>query len=462
MSKKEIFNNKFREYVKEKITPGENDRNFVSQIYKFFGELLGQDKTLQIGSYKRFTAIRPLHDLDILYILGCWDENNHNPELLLKKLIDKIYKGCIDKKELIDKIYKEYKNTTKYKVNILKQTHSVTVEFTGSEDKEIFAIDVVPAYSFSKNEFKQETYKIPEIIKKKHEQKIKDLHPSSKKMGWIHTDPRSYIKIAEELNQSNRDFRKTVKFIKAWKNVCKENDKNKNFKLKSFHIEQVITKYFNENKKLEIFDSIFKFFCEIPKIIEKPQIKDKADNKKYIDEYLNGLTKEQKSKIIQARDAFLIRLEHFFDKYCVESLIKANFYKRNNSEKYLFDFNIPVLIEDNNHQFKIDGHLTKKDGFREGKVSEFLQKGNDIPKKREIQFYIKKDIEIKYNYTMWKVQNDKSSPEVTVDQKRGEITKDQTCNNPENTAYSGKHYVECYAISNNICIARDKLSVPIK
>jgi hypothetical protein len=43
----------------------------------------------------------------------------------------------------------------------------------------------------------------------------------------------------------NNDFRRVVKFIKAWKNSHKE--KKEEFKLKSFHIEQVIIQYYQEN-----------------------------------------------------------------------------------------------------------------------------------------------------------------------------------------------------------------------
>lgn len=67
---KSKFNSKFRQYVQDNISIVEKDRKFVSAVYKSFQDVLGGNNTLQIGSYPRFTAIRPLHDLDILYILG--------------------------------------------------------------------------------------------------------------------------------------------------------------------------------------------------------------------------------------------------------------------------------------------------------------------------------------------------------------------------------------------------------
>ncbi|MCK5460921.1 hypothetical protein KAI58_02960 [Candidatus Gracilibacteria bacterium] len=444
---KDKFNSKFRTYVREKVSPtncydkkcGKCDKCFVTAIYDSFKTVLNQN-CIQIGSYPRFTAIRPLHDLDILYILGDWEEQNHNPQMLLE--------------ELLKEIKSNYVNPTEYKTEISLQTHSVTVVFKDNNDEEIFSVDIVPAYIFSTNEFQQDTYKVPEVLRQKHGGKrqefYKKLSEEHKEMNWIHTDPRGYIKVAKQVNQSNDDFRKTVKFIKAWKNSCKE--KYDDFKLKSFHIEQVITKYFQNKNDLEIFDSIFKFFVDIPEIIQSPKIKDRANTEKYIDEYLNNLTEDQKNKIIQARDCFLRKLENFSKDDLVENLIEACFYKRvSSSEQFLFDFKIPVLI-DVQYDFKIDGFIQKKEGFRDGWISKILWK---IEFKRNIKFEIVSD-KPKVDLFKWKVKNDNSSMSP-----RGEITDNQTKNNPESTEFKGNHYVECYAILNNVCVIKAKQNVKL-
>ena len=139
--------------------------------------------------------------------------------------------------------------------------------------KEIFSVDIVPSYIFYKNSFGDDMYKVPEVLRKRHGKERIELYENykenSSEMKWIKTDPRGYITVARNTNDKNKDFRKTVKFVKAWKNSCKE--KNDDFKLKSFHIEQIITKYFEED--ICIFDAIFKFFYELPKIISKPTLK---------------------------------------------------------------------------------------------------------------------------------------------------------------------------------------------
>ena len=62
---------------------------------------------------------------------------------------------------------------------------------------------------------------------------------------------------------------------------------------------------------------------------------------------------------------------------------------------------------------------------------------------------------------MWKVRNFGSEAE-NLGQLRGEIVADEgNRKKKEETRYSGEHFVECYVIKNGICVARDKIMVPI-
>ena len=444
--KKETFNNKLREYVRSTLSPtncgsqcGNCDKCFVTRIYASFKDVLGNNRCIQIGSYPRFTAIRPLHDLDILYVLGSWNEQYHNPEEALK--------------ELLEKIKREYVNPTNYVCKASLQTHSITVTFENRAGETVFSVDIVPAYAFRRNEFGDDTYKVPEILEIKRGEGRRDfyhrLYSQRGQMGWIHTDPRGYIEAAKLINQRNPDFRKTVKLVKAWKNSCKERDGN--FALKSFHIEQVITRYFQDDGAIDIFDSVFKFFVNIPEIIRAPQIRDRANSNKYTDEYLNKLNGAQKSKIIQARDGFLKKLEEFSEHSSVGKLVEAYFYQRVcQEEEFLFDRGTPILTDDD-LGFRIDGWIVSKPGYRDGWLS---QVNNRIAKDRKIRFQIRNNVS--NSYTMWKVRNSNNSP-----QPRGEITKHQTLRNPETTQYDGTHYVECYAILNGVCVAKSRQNVVI-
>lgn len=440
MKKTELCS-KFREYVRKNLSPTKDEQGFVSKIYSSFERIAG-NHLLQIGSYPRYTAIRPLHDLDILWILGEWNPDLHDPKEALEALKTKMEN--------------EYENPSKNRVEISLQTHSITVSYLNKNNDEVFAVDVIPAYSLDKNEFGDDMYMVPELLKQGHEkwqQFYGEFQEDNKKMGWIPSDPMGYIEITKTVNQKNSDFRKTVKFVKAWKNALKEKDET--LKLKSFHIEQVITQYFQDNKKeMEIFDAIFKFFCEIPTIIEIPQIPDRADKSVMIDQYVADLTKDQKDKIKQARNCFLIKLEELEEFSSIAKLVEVCFYERNDpSEQYLFDFQIPVLIN-TGKKLVIDGCVKEKNGFREYKYRINTGWGK-INANNYIRFEIVNPVSTA-EYYLWKVKNDNN-----CDEPRGEITKNQTRKHPEYTKYPGEHFVECFAIVNKVCVAKARQDVII-
>lgn len=440
--KKNEFITLFRNYTKNNLSPTKEERDLISKIYEAFQSILNQS-CLLIGSYARFTAIRPLHDLDILYIAGQFNPDNIKPQVILDEL-----KNITETK---------FKNPTKYQIYIPPvQSHSITVLFL-ENGEEKFSVDIVPAFiSGLKNEFDDDIYYVPEIVNLgQYKRKLlynKFAENNKNELDWwIKSDPRGYIKLATNLNEQNSDFRKTIKLIKRWKHNCK--GKCEDFKLKSFHVEQIITSIHQQNPTLEMFGVIFKFFNDIPQNISNPKIRDKADSNKFIDDYLGTLTIKQKEAIIHARDHFLILLENFNSNQSTSDLLKADFYKRVcKEEQYLFDFGIQTLLEDG-CGFIINGLVEKKPGFRSYWLSE---KRGTVEINRKIEFKIQKNNTSAKGYK-WKVKNDNSSP-----QPRGEITDNQTKNNPEATLYTGNHYVECYAIQNNICIAKSKQDVIIK
>ena len=394
----------------------------------------------------RFTAIRPVHDLDILYILGKWDENSHDPSTTLR--------------QLDAKIKQDYENPTNYEIKSSLQTHSVTVSYI-EKTRRYFQL-ILSLLIFFKNEFDQDTYKVPEIVKERHGRSrieyYQRIYTERKEMGWISSDPRGYIKIAANTDQlTNGEFRKTVKIIKKWRSNLEEADNN--LKLKSFHLEQVVTKFFLDNRWLEIFDAIFKFFTELPEMIAQPnQIKDRANYNKFIDDYLADFSEEEKEKIKCARDGFLTKLEKFKESDSIETLLKILFYQRKPSEVFLFDSGIKILIDDT-LVFKIDGFVKPLVGFSSGWLTKTpqLQKGltRGQGRARKIEFSIRNNNTRATEYR-WKVRNSNLCSEP-----RGEITLNQTKNNPESTAYAGNHYVECYAIIDDICVARSRVNVNI-
>jgi hypothetical protein len=438
---KDKFNSKLREYAKT-LSPKSHEQDLIGKVYQSFNDLFGVNNCVQIGSYPRFTSITPIHDLDILYILGSWDENNHTPSATLQNLFNEINSNHV--------------NPTSYTKKVFLQTHSVTVEFWQSANM-ILSVDIVPAYSYGKNKYSQDTYKVPEVIKERNHTKRNTLTwDASNSHSWINSDPRGYIKVATEIGV-NSDFRKTVKFVKRWKNnLC---DKDQNLKIKSFHLEQVVTQIFKQNPNIDIFDAIFSFFTSLPTVINTPnQIQDRANSGKFIDDYLAKFTPEQKEKIKYACDGCLIKLENLRDSDSIDNLMVISLYKRFDSEEFLFDKGIPVLT-DPTLTFKADGFVKPLDGYTSGYISQSTHLQNGLTrgqnKARKIQFSVQSN-NTGASSTWWKVRNQNG-----CGQERGELTQNQTKNALESTEYLGDHYAECFAISNNVCIAKFRVNIKV-
>lgn len=294
----ETVNQALRKYVQTNLTPTVEERSLISEIYEAVCSVLSSGKCLQIGSYPRYTAIRPPHDLDILFILGKWDKTEPKPFDALSKL-----KGRLEK---------ELAPPQGFSYSVELQTHSITIKFIRNSE-EVFAVDIVPALiTEAKNEFGDDIYLVPEILRlghKRREAKYKRVQENIDRIDWILTDPRGYISVASALNKLNDDFRKSVKIPKKWKCVSKE--RNDDFKLKSFHIEQIITLYFRKDSSLTISEAVTKFFEELPTWLEKSQIPDRADSSKNIDAYVDELTLAEKSIILKSRDEFLEKLKGY-------------------------------------------------------------------------------------------------------------------------------------------------------
>lgn len=437
--KRSEINAEFRDYVKDELKLLDSEVKLVSKVYESLRDILGENFCLQIGSYARGTAISPIKDLDILYILGEWNENDHAPSEALNRL-----------HQLLDS---EYKNPTDYKYNISPQTHSITIEFE-SKGEVVFSVDVVPAYIDGENEFSQDKYRVPEIQGKNKTARRKiyeSIELGEKEMGWKKSDPRGYAKVCQEADETNPDYRPAIKLIKAWNQKCKKVEEE-TYKLKSFHIEQIVNEIFNNNEDIDIYGIIFDFMKNLKYTLKEPKYPDRADSTVFVDEYVTKPDFDLEI-IINARDAFMMKLENVDTLDSVGELFEEPlFYKRPISESFLFDYNIPVFLVDN--ALEIQAFLEKpRNGFSRpytfplGLLKEPLKTSEDI------MFLSKYDGVV--DLYKWKVKNDYGA------EPRGEITDHHTKNMEETTRYLGNHYVECYAIKEGFCISKKRLYVRV-
>lgn len=295
MSDNEI-NNIIKRYVRNTLSPTKDEQSYVSNKYDTLKQILGQS-CFRAGSFARYTAVRPLHDLDVIWITDDQAVMD-DPETALR--------------QLASHLQTEYDKLDGIKPKITTQTHSVTLLFEDTEDEDGFSIDIVPAtHSLDptlKNEFEDPILIVPEIIKLNHTNRSSfyaNRQPGSD-VGWIYTDPKGYISLATNLDKdTNGDYRKAAKFIKAWRSGLKRVIGD-DWKLKSFHVEQICAEEYGADTDMNVLETIRSVFSAMPNYIkDAPSIEDRAytqlEEDKYIDEYLvdsNKVNEEDKAVIL--------------------------------------------------------------------------------------------------------------------------------------------------------------------
>lgn len=284
-------NDRIATYSREHLSPTKGQRSKVSTRYE---ELKGFLKAscFQSGSYARFTAVRPPKDLDVIWV--CADERiTREPRPILDTLATTLIEA--------------YRRNSSERVKFEVQDHSITIIFV--DDPDDFSIDVVPAAETSrKNEFGDPIYCVPEIQKLSHIQRKSFTGPAS----WIYSDPKGYIVEAQQLeDQTDGRFRKCAKVVKAWRQKHKK-ELGDQFKLKSFHVEQLVTRHLRPRQSDTILQVLRAVFGGLNRAIEAPTIPDRANPQAFIDQYVADLTLPEKAKILNLqKEAFsiVIRLE---------------------------------------------------------------------------------------------------------------------------------------------------------
>lgn len=147
----------------------------------------------------------------------------------------------------------------------------------------------------------------------------------------------------------------------------------------------------------------------------------------------------------------------FWDKLYSEEEQKVNDSSKveNYREQYIEEL-FPVLLK---YPLEIDASI-EISGFRPSTLSNILKKRHFIPKNKEIKFFIQSIAVPKPYDIYWKVRN--VGPKAYErNQIRGQIFKTNNNTQTETSDFRGKHFVECYIVKDGVCIARDRIYVPI-
>ena len=270
------------DYIRHNLSPTRQERDNVSENYQELQSIL-EGRAFQNGSYARSTSMTPVNDLDVFYVL---------PESIYKTITEvTIDPDKLDISNILEDLAKALRRAYSDNANIKVQPHSVGIYFGTKED---FSIDVVPAIPAN-----DDMYWVPETAHLSV-QKRRQIYESFPHLTWIKSDPKGYIQQAKKLDEKSMGrFRKAVKFVKKWKAGCKKIDKN--FPLKSFHLELIVTELFKENPMITCFTSLDCFFEQLDQNIVKPKLPDRADSLRYIDGYLSELTEADKESVYRCQ-----------------------------------------------------------------------------------------------------------------------------------------------------------------
>lgn len=388
-------------------------------------EYNGTSKLL-IGSYGKQTHIRPARDIDVIFIMPSekfeqYDDNQSNGQSQLLQNIKKI-------------LEERYPDTP-----IKVSGKVVVLEFSDTKHN----VELLPAWEKEDNTF---------------------IIPNSENQGyWENWNPRSEIQKIKDSDSRTKKTKSLIRMVKKWSENCTT-------KLKSYQIENGAMNFFLNNEFLDKTYSVLvrDFFDYFLQSIDDENLQS------HLNTALNRASKacefEEKDNFEKAVEEWRKIFGNDFPATPRKSLDIAGSIanKITNSEKFYISANEEFLDTTYGikfainpaYQLKLDARITQK-GFRPALLSHFLQRNFPLIKKKSLIFLIvKKNVPLPYSI-MWKVKNFGDEAENANDL-RGEITYDKGFSTKkEDTKYYGKHYVECYIIKNNLCVAMDRIYVPI-
>lgn len=382
---------------------------------------------LLIGSYGKHTSIRPARDVDVIFILpkdkfAQYDDNTSNKQSQLLQ----------DVKAILE---------TKYPNTPIKAFGKIVkIEFSETKHD----VELVPGWENDDGSF---------------------TIPDSENGGsWIVQRYREEIKAIAESDATTGKTKFLIRLIKKWSDNCSAN-------IRSFHIEQKVLSYFSAGDRSEydtgkLVREFFQYYHDT--IIDSNlqshlntaynrakkacdfQANEKIDDaiEEWVKIFGGDFPKTVKAIASERADVLIAELQKKYPAASEEFLDR--------------DYGIPFAINPL-YNVRVDV-LINQDGWRSNMwmLSNFKLKGWRITKNAKLIFSVVEN-NVPYPYQVkWKVRNFGEEAK-GIDKLRGEISDDAGQEKKtENTLYHGEHYVECYIIKDNKCVATGSVFVPIQ
>ncbi len=136
----------------------------------------------------------------------------------------------------------------------------------------------------------------------------------------------------------------------------------------------------------------------------------------------------------------------------------CNFMEYDDTEENIYN----IMPVNQIYYIKLDCKVRDSNGTMI-KLSTLNNSGKKVPLKRTLEFYLDENRVPNPYKVFWKVKNE-GLEAIKENCIRGEIF-ENVGDNPEVmnevSSFAGKHYVECYIVKNGVCVAMDRINVPI-
>jgi len=375
-------------------------------------EYTGTTKLL-IGSYGKRTNIRPPRDVDVLFIMPAakfdqYDDNESNGQSQLLQDIKKI-------------LSEKYSTTEKIKA----WGKVVYIQFSDGTHN----VELVPAWEKNNGKF---------------------IIPNTEEGGhWEVWDPRAEIqKIDDSDKNTAGKSRALIRMIKKWSENC-------SVRLKSFQIENMVLEFLGKNEhKDKNYSNLVRDFFEY----FSSSLDDKS--KSHFDTALNRANKacdfENEGKIEKATQEW-------------KKIFGDDFPSSEKKDKHVIQETKPTLADYSHceplrwpfvgiNKVSIDAYIyTDNKAKRLGGIN---SDGRNLSVGLSLKFIAKTDAKGDFNY-YWQVVNTGDAARIANDL-RGNIFEGFKIQ-WEHTKYQGKHWIECFIVQDDTCVARSgKFFVNIK
>jgi len=423
-------------------------KEITKRLNKSFWEIDNEEEkhSYVVGSLGRVTAIKTFSDIDMLFIL---------PRDLKTK-----YSNCEGngQSQLLQAVKKEIKK--RYPNTIVRGDGQVVVVSFESINK---TVEVCPVFERSDGAY--------------------DYPDSNNGGAWKKTDPMPELRESLSLiEETNRQFSYICNLIRAWKN-------HEGFKFGGLLIDTLVYNFLDVNKKYKnvTFDNYLSLLKDLFLYLKNRNKEQKywyalGSNQKVYNKKGTFVTKSEKvykkiKDLTEDSENIYDTMQEIFgtsfpipeDETVTASITKSYFAQHSirQTEEYIEKkFEIDIR-----YSLKIDC-LVKQNGFRDKFLRTILRERSPLKINKRLEFFVAENefenlsedfnTNEKFHYEVyWKVLN-RGEEAIRRDCIRGQITRDTGRQRKiETSDFKGEHVVECYIIYKNICVAKDRLKVPI-